>query len=95
MSSVTDVNSEFATVGDESVKQNLEQLTQRLQGGQGGGRVSEALGGLVDSIQVMVRQMRNEQEFTREQLNAQDAQQKEILQLLRKMSVFFDKAANE
>jgi len=97
LSSVTDLSSETlsSNASAEEVRLHLDQLTQRLQSGGGGARVTEALGSLVDSIQQMVRHMRSEQEITRLQLQQQEAQQKEILMLMRRMNVFFDKASKD
>ncbi len=99
LSSVTDVSSEMnlsAGAGSEDVRAHLDQLTQRIQGAGGSsGRVTEALGSLIEAIQQMVRHMRSEQDITRKQLKQQEAQQEEILLLMRKMSVFFDKASKE
>ncbi len=98
LSTVTDLSSEMSLSGNasaEEVRAHLDQLTQRLQGQGGSGRVTEALGSLVDSIQQMVRHMRSEQEITRQQLQQQEAQQQEILLLMRRMNLFFDKAAKE
>ena len=98
LSSVTDLSSEgrlAAGDGSEGVREHLDQLTRKLQGQGGSGRVTEALGNLVDSIQQMVRHMRSEQEITRQQLERQEAQQQEILLLMRRMNMFFDKASKE
>ena len=98
LSSVTDLSSEARLLsGDnsEGVREHLDQLTRRLQGQGSSGRVTEALGNLVDSIQQMVRHMRSEQEITRQQLERQETQQQEILQLMRRMNMFFDKASKE
>lgn len=96
LSSVTDLSSEFSTAGSDSgledVRQHLDQLARGMQN-QGGGRANEALVGLVESIQQMVRHMRSEQEITREQLKQQEAQQNDIMMLMRKLNAFFDKAA--
>lgn len=98
LSTVTDLSSEMSLSGNasaEEVRAHLDQLTQRLQGQGSSGRVTEALGSLVDSIQQMVRHMRSEQEITRQQLQQQEAQQQEILLLMRRMNLFFDKASKD
>jgi hypothetical protein len=97
LSSVTDLSSEAlsANAGSADVRAHLDQLTQRLQGQQGGGRVSEALGSLVESIQQLVRHMRMEQEITRQQLDQQQVQQKEMLLLMKRINLFFDKASKD
>ena len=95
LSSVTDTTSDLqlaAGASMEDMRLHLDQLTQRINT-QGGGRSNEALSNLVGSIQQMVRHMRSEQEITREQMQQQATQQKEMLALMRKIETFFDKAA--
>ena len=94
LSSVTDLSDQGLSSNAGDVRSHLDQLTQRLQG-QGGGRVSEALGSLVESIQQLVRHMRMEQEITRKQLEQQEVQQKEMLVLLKRINLFFDKASKD
>ena len=98
LSTVTDLSSESRLAdgaGSEEVRAHLDQISQRLQSPGGSGRVTEALGSLVNSIQQMVRHMRSEQDITRQQLQQQEAQQKEILMLMRRMNHFFEKASKE
>lgn len=96
LSSVTDLSGERLAGGRvDDVRAHLDQLTQRMQGQQGGARVSEALGSLVDSIQQLVRHMRAEQEVTRQQLEQQEIQQKEMLLLMKRINAFFTKAAKD
>ncbi|MEM7289024.1 MAG: MotA/TolQ/ExbB proton channel family protein [Pseudomonadota bacterium] len=96
LSSVTDLSSDglAANASSAEVRAHLDQLSQRMQG-QGGGRVSEALSNLVDSIQQMMKHMRAEQDITRQQLQQQEAQQKEMLTLMRRINAFFEKASKE
>jgi len=71
-------------------------LTRGLQTqGGGGARSNEALVSLVESIQHMVKHMRSEQDITRQQLKQQQTQQEETKVLMRKLSAFFDKAAED
>jgi hypothetical protein len=95
LSSVTDLGSEAAIApgaSAEEMKAHIEQLGQRLQGG-GGARSSEAMSSLVESIQLMVKHMRSEQEITRQQLNQQGEQQRELLALMNRINGFFEKAS--
>ena len=94
LSSVTDLASEgmiAAGASSEDMKLHIEQLTQRLQGQ--GGRSSEAVSSLVDSIQQMVKHMRSEQDITRQQLAQQNEQQKDLMMLMRQLNAFFEKAS--
>ena len=96
LSSVTDLASDLALspgASADEVRAHLDVLAQRLQAQGGGGKVSEALANLVESIQEMVRHMREEQKITREQLNQQGKQQKELLDMMGKLSKLFDKAS--
>ena len=96
LSSVTDMASDLALspgASADEVRAHLDVLAQRLQAQGGGGKVSEALANLVESIQEMVRHMREEQKITREQLNQQGKQQKELLDMMGKLSKLFDKAS--
>ncbi|MGI9351262.1 MAG: flagellar motor protein MotA [Rhizobiaceae bacterium] len=94
LSSVTDLSSDggFAQ-GD--VRIQLDTLNQRLQNQGTSGKTNEALAGLVESIQHMVKHMRSEQEITRQQLQQQEEQQKDMLMLMRKLNAFFEKAARD
>jgi membrane associated rhomboid family serine protease len=95
LSSVTDLGSELslsAGASAEDMKLHIEQLTQRLQVGNSG-RSNEALSSLVESIQQMVKHMRNEQDITRQQLSQQEEQQKDMLMLMRQLNAFFEKAS--
>ena len=99
LSTVTDLGSEIplsSGASAEEVRQHMEMLTQRLQG-QGGAspRLTEALASLVESIQQMVKHMRNEQEITRQQLQQQEDQQKDMMMLMRKLNTFFEKASEK
>ena len=94
LSSVTDLASDgmiAAGGSSEDMKLHIEQLTQRLQGQ--GGRSSEAVSSLVDSIQQMVKHMRSEQDITRQQLAQQNEQQKDLMMLMRQLNSFFEKAS--
>ena len=96
LSSITDLNSDLSLAtgaSAEDVRTHLDQITQRLQGQGSSPRVTEALANLVDSIQEMVKHMRAEQQITRDQLQSQETQQKDLLQLMKKLNAFFDKAA--
>ena len=96
LSSVTDLTSDgliAAGASSEDMKLHIEQLTQRLQGQGQNGRSNEALSSLVESIQQMVKHMRNEQDITRQQLSQQQEQQKDLLMLMRQLNAFFEKAS--
>ncbi len=97
LSSVTDLTSEAplaAGASAEEVKAHMEQLTLRLQGqGQNDGRATEALASLVESVQMMLKHLRNEQDITRQQLKQQEAQQNDMLMLMRQLNAFFEKAS--
>lgn len=92
LSSVTDLSSD-GTIGQGDVRNKLDLVAQSLQNQGSGGQVNEALAGLVESIQHMVKHMRSEQEITRQQLIQQEEQQSEMLELMRKLNTFFDKAS--
>lgn len=95
LSSVTDPSSDTALSGNariEDVRQHIDQIARGIQT-QGSGRANEAIVGLVESVQQMVKHMRNEQEITRQQLKQQEAQQKDIMQLLQRLNTFFEKAS--
>ncbi len=95
LSTVTDLGSDLTLspgASSEDMKLHLEQITQRLQG-QNTGRSNEALSSLVESIQQMVKHMRNEQDITRQQLSQQEEQQKDMLMLMRQLNAFFEKAS--
>ncbi len=86
LSSVTDLSSDGA-MGQ------LDSVAQKLQSAGTSGRANEALANLVESIQHMVKHMRSEQEITRQQLQQQEVQQKDLLELMQKLNRFFDKAS--
>jgi membrane associated rhomboid family serine protease len=96
LSSVTDLRSDNMTTGGaeiEGVREHLDQLTRGMQSQGNTGRTNEALVGLVDSVQQMVKHMRSEQEITRQQLKQQEAQQQDVMALMRKLNTFFEKAS--
>lgn len=96
LSSVTDLGSEAMVApgaGSEEMRQHLEQLSQRIQSQGQGGRSSEAVASLVESIQQMVKHMRSEQEITRQQLQKQGEQQQQLLMLMSRINSFFEKAS--
>lgn len=96
LSSVTDLASDKAIIAgasSEDMKLHIEQLGQKLQGSNQSGRSSEALASLVESIQHMLKHMRNEQDITRQQIAQQTEQQKDLLMLMRQLNAFFDKAS--
>ncbi len=98
LSSVTDLTSDSLSSGGaeiEGVREHLDQLARGMQNQSNTGRTNEALVGLVDSVQQMVKHMRSEQEITRQQLKHQEAQQQDVMMLMRKLNTFFDKASKD
>ncbi len=96
LSTVTDLSSEFplaAGASREEMLSHIDQLSAKIQTGGSSVRTTEALANMVESIQQMIRLMRNEQEITRKQLAQQDQNQQEMMVLLQKIQVFFDKAS--
>ncbi len=96
LSSVTDLGSELSLApgaNAEEMQAHLELVTQRLQGQGNSNKVTAALASLVESIQEMVKHMRAEQKINRDQLNQQEAQQKELLKFMEKLNAFFEKAS--
>ncbi len=98
LSSVTDLTSDNLFSGGaeiEGVREHLDQLARGMENQGNSGRTNEALVGLVDSVQQMVKHMRSEQEITRQQLKQQEAQQQDVMMLMRKLNTFFDKASKD
>ncbi len=101
LSSVTDMNFEHQMVGAgasssaEDIRIRLESLTQSLQQGgpAGGQRATAAMATLAEGIQGLVQHMRSEQQLAREQMARQGEQQKQMLELLKRMDAFFDRAS--
>ncbi|MEM8649885.1 MAG: MotA/TolQ/ExbB proton channel family protein [Pseudomonadota bacterium] len=96
LSTVTDLSSESplaAGASREEMLSHIDQLSAKIQTGGSSVRTTEALANMVESIQQMIRLMRNEQEITRKQLAQQDQNQQEMMVLLQKIQVFFDKAS--
>ena len=102
LSSVTDMNFETSMAGNaanstsaEDIRMRLETLTQSLQQGTpaGGQRATAAMATLAEGIQGLVQHMRSEQQMTREQMARQSEQQKQMLELLKRLDSFFDRAA--
>ena len=98
LSTVTDVSSEFALssgAGTEEVKAQVEQLSSKLQGQGMSSGVTSALANIVENNQKMIQYMRKEQEANTKSMKQQDAQQKELLELMRKLDKVLGKAAKE
>ena len=96
LSTVTDLSSELplaAGASREEMLSHIDQLSAKIQSGGSSVRTTEALANMVESIQQMIRLMRNEQEITRKQLAQQDQNQQEMMVLLQKIQIFFDKAS--
>ena len=102
LSSVTDMNFEHQMVGAagasnsaEDIRLRLENLTQSLQQGgpAGGQRATAAMATLAEGIQGLVQHMRSEQQMAREQMARQAEQQKQMLDLLKRLDAFFDRAS--
>lgn len=96
LSSITDMNSEFANVSGasaEELRAHLDNLTQNLQQAGGNPRATAAMASLAESIQGLVKHMRSDQEAMHAQIKRQEGQQKELSDTLKKLNTFFDKAA--
>ncbi len=103
LSSVTDMTFEFAPAGSmggssDDIRERLDQLTQNLQPGAavaGGSRATAAMAALAEGVQGLVTHMRADQKMYKEQAARQEAQQKELLVLMRRLDSFFDQATRE
>lgn len=101
LSSVTDMNFEQSAVaggtpgGADDIRLRLENLSHSLQqgGNAGGQRATAAMASLAEGIQGLVQHMRSDQQLAREQQAQQVAQQKEMIELLRRLDGFFKRAA--
>ncbi|MEM7214481.1 MAG: flagellar motor protein MotA [Pseudomonadota bacterium] len=94
LSSVTDLSSENNPVQGD-VRDQLYNITQRLKSQGTGAGNKEVLLNLVKSIQEIVKTTKSEQDITRQQLQQQQAQQAEVLTLMRQLNSFFEKAAGD
>ncbi len=101
LSSVTDMNFEQSVASGagagsaDDIRMRLESLAQNMQqgGSAGGQRATAAMATLAEGIQGLVQHMRSEQQLAREQQARQSEQQREILELLRRLDAFFDRAS--
>ena len=102
LSSVTDMDFETAgTAGGtsstaEEIRARLEHLAQVLQQGENAGnqRATAAMASLADGIQGLVSHMRADQQAMREQMARQGEAQKQMLELLKRLDGFFERASN-
>ncbi len=101
LSSVTDMNFEQSVASGagagsaDDIRMRLESLAQNMQqgGAAGGQRATAAMATLAEGIQGLVQHMRSEQQMAREQMARQGEQQREILELLKRLDAFFDRAS--
>jgi uncharacterized protein YoxC len=102
LSSVTDMNFEHQVQGGgagsaEEIRLRLETLSQNLQqgGAAGGQRATAAMATLAEGVQGLVQHMRSEQQMAREQMARQGEQQAQMIELLKRLEGFFDRAARK
>ena len=100
LSTVTDMNSELAmasgAVGGnaEDIRKHLENLTQNIQQGGGGGqKATAAMASLAEGIQGLVQHMRTDQQNMKTHMDQQAAQQKQLISLMAKLDKFFERAS--
>lgn len=92
LSSVTDMDQEFAG-GFGASNEIMDKLHKSVEQGGGNPRATAAMASLAESIQGMVKHMRADQKTLREKIEAQDVQNRELNETLKKLNDFFDKAA--
>lgn len=99
LSTVTDMNSDFAAAGNlaggnsEEIRAHLDQLSQNIQGGGSTQRTTAAMASLAEGIQGLVQHMRTDQQNLKAQLDAQAKQQEQMTQLMKKLDAFFERAS--
>ncbi len=99
LSTVTDMNSEFAmasgAVGGtaDEIRDHLEQLTQNIQQGGSSQRATAAMASLAEGIQGLVQHMRTDQQNMKAHLEHQARQQDQLLALMAKLDKFFERAS--
>ncbi|MCP4073967.1 MAG: flagellar motor protein MotA [Hyphomicrobiales bacterium] len=99
LSTVTDMNSEFAlasgAVGGtaDEIRDHLEQLTQNIQQGGSSQRATAAMASLAEGIQGLVQHMRTDQQNMKAHLEHQARQQDQLSALMAKLDKFFERAS--
>ena len=88
LSSVTDVNSDFANVGQggAEVSQAVASLAAQVKEGGGGARTTAAMASLAEGIQGLVKHMRSEQQLIRDWVETQGKSQDEVKALLQQLN---------
>lgn len=92
LSSVTDMDQEFAG-GFGASNEIMDKLHKSVEQGGGNPRATAAMASLAESIQGMVTHMRADQKTLRDKIEAQEVQNRELNDTLKKLNDFFDKAA--
>lgn len=92
LSSVTDMDQEFAG-GFGASNEIMDKLHKSVEQGGGNPRATAAMASLAESIQGMVQHMRADQKTLRDKIDAQEKQNEELNDTLKKLNDFFDKAA--
>ena len=78
--------------GAEEIRAHLDNLTKNLQSGSNP-RATAAMASLAESIQGLVQHMRADHQVMKDQLKSQQAQQKQVAELMTKLNRFFERAA--
>ena len=89
LSTVTDVNSDFANASSASadVSQAVASLAAQVKDGSGGGsRTTAAMASFAEGIQGLVKHMRNEQQLIRDWVESQGKSQEETRRLLEQLN---------
>lgn len=93
LSSVTDVNSDVATVasGGSDVTAAMERIAAQVKEGGGGARTTAAMASLAEGIQGLVKHMRSEQQLIRDWVETQSNSQDDIKKLLQQLNTTMGK----
>lgn len=88
LSSVTDVNSDFAQVaaGGPDMTEAMERIASQVKEGGGGARTTAAMASLAEGIQGLVKHMRSEQQLIRDWVESQSRSQEDIKELLEQLN---------